>query len=133
MLRSYLFASVFASFFLLPFAAGADYLPRRGSCSLPELFGFSQIEWDPDGSAGVVLTSGIALQADMVGMREHSDGFKVSFQFLDPILDLQSEIVLMNMSSFSSPRASIVRFEEVEGVQILHSVFGFEDVECIYR
>lgn len=112
----------------------AEELPSRGSCILPDLFYFTQIEWDPDGSAGIVIPNGISLRAEMVGMRPHVDGFKVSFRFLDPILHLPTELVLMDTVLLDEPRAALVRFEQVgEEKRVLHSVYGFHDVVCIYR
>ncbi|MGR3546001.1 MAG: hypothetical protein ACU0DX_02625 [Roseovarius sp.] len=119
---------------LIAFPSVAASLPVAGTCKLDqEVAGINfgtAVTWK--GSDATVATGGNKLSGNVVGLRDHSGGFKLSVRYEDPIMGL-SEIIIFEMPSSEPPvhRMATVTYDMVEnGERVVSSVNPFEDAVC---
>ncbi|MBY6154238.1 hypothetical protein KUV47_13525 [Vannielia litorea] len=120
---------------LHPIAALAD-LPQAGTCERRDSFGSgfesrTVLSWS--GNAADVHKRGQRFSGEVVGLRQHDAGFKLSVFYTDDIVGL-TEIVL-----FSVPLSEPVKYRMgwisydilPDGERVVGSIVGFEEANCI--
>lgn len=131
-----LFFAVFAVTGIHGNAVGATGLPLSGNCRILDrssLAAVVNLAWDQ--SRAVVARRGMEVPARLIGLREHSGGFKLSLLFDDPILG-PSETVVFSMDLGGGVRyriGSVSYHILTDGTRVLSSIWNFEEAHCEVR
>ena len=112
----------------------AVYLPSAGACEArhPVLNHTIRGEWK-DGAAEVQLF-GSTYEGELVGMRDHGDGFKLSIRYVDGIMG-PSEAIMFGMPGENGEtiyRMGWVSYIEMDdGEKLIDTMSGFVPANCV--
>lgn len=114
-------------------SSSAGNLPRTGNCNIlnsSSLASVLSLAWDHE--RAVVARRGMEETARLVGLREHSDGFKLSLFYEDPITG-PSEVVVfsLDLGQGLEYRVGSVSFDILDdGTRVVGSMSSFEAANC---
>lgn len=113
-------------------AAAADSLPNIGQCvwaADPDSF---SVSFDARAGSGTVVTSNkTRVEAELLSLRKHSNGWKVNLHYFDEVLEKPTELVAFHMPSADITRMAIVGMSESERGLVIDYISGFEDAICL--